>query len=177
MMVLGLDFAIHTGWAVIEKNKNEGLPEDLHSKKFPIVDSGVIVLSPNGCKDQSKRYLSFYNFLDTKLRELENIDLIVYEHVTFFTRGGKDGRRPSATWQQDYGAYRGITLVAAHNNCIPILPITPTELKSFVAGKGNANKEEMVRWIEGWGYKPQDHNEADAIGLALRGLHIYNDKN
>jgi Holliday junction resolvasome RuvABC endonuclease subunit len=55
----------------------------------------------------------------------------------------------------------------------PFVPLVvpPTRLKKFVAGKGNAKKNEMLLAVyKRWGYEFADDNMADAFSLAKLGL-------
>lgn len=45
-------------------------------------------------------------------------------------------------------------------------------LKKFLAGSGNAKKEQMVAAAQALGYAGESHDEADAFGLALIGHHL-----
>lgn len=51
---------------------------------------------------------------------------------------------------------------------MPILLAHPKHVKLLVAGKATASKEEMVQAVAAtWGLSPKNHDEADALGLAL----------
>jgi Holliday junction resolvasome RuvABC endonuclease subunit len=50
---------------------------------------------------------------------------------------------------------------------------SPSEIKKFATGKGNANKEQMVHAAQGYGAIIEDDNHADALHLlhlAIRDL-------
>lgn len=50
----------------------------------------------------------------------------------------------------------------------------PTSLKKFVAGNGNAKKEEvMMNVLKNFGHTSKDNNEADAVALAMLGDVVY----
>ena len=60
-------------------------------------------------------------------------------------------------------------------NCtgVPWLSITPTALKSFIAGKSSAHKEEVFESVKNvWHVPASNDDEADAFGLARYGLAI-----
>lgn len=46
-----------------------------------------------------------------------------------------------------------------------IIPVSATEIKKFWTGDGRADKEAMVSHAVMRGFKPKDHNEADAIAI------------
>ena len=50
---------------------------------------------------------------------------------------------------------------------IPCRGINVTSIKKFITGKGNANKEEMIKAMNEQGFKVEDDNEADALGVLL----------
>lgn len=61
-----------------------------------------------------------------------------------------------------------LTLTACYETpaCYPTI-VSPSALKQFVTGKGNASKRDMVKAVrEKWGQNWLDHNLADAYGLA-----------
>lgn len=48
--------------------------------------------------------------------------------------------------------------------------ISPSTLKKFVCGAGNAKKEQVMMWVsKRWGFESQTNNIADAVGLAMAG--------
>lgn len=53
----------------------------------------------------------------------------------------------------------------------PILKVSPTSMKKFVVGAGNAKKEQVMMFVyKRWGITPSTNNIGDAIGLAMMGL-------
>lgn len=70
------------------------------------------------------------------------------------------------------GMAQGVTRLRIHRAQVPVVFVPPATVKAFATGKGNANKLEVVlaasrrlRW-EG-----TDDNEADALWLAMLGVH------
>nr|DAV49561.1 MAG TPA: RuvC [Bacteriophage sp.] len=61
----------------------------------------------------------------------------------------------------------GVLKLLAEELNIPLACYSATEIKRFATGKGNANKEAMMKAAIDLGYNPIDDNEADAI-------HLYN---
>jgi len=58
-----------------------------------------------------------------------------------------------------------------YENSIPFLEVSPSSLKKYATGHGNANKTEVIR--AAWkrlGYEGTDDNEADALWLRAIGL-------
>lgn len=68
------------------------------------------------------------------------------------------------------GQARGVAMLTAAENGIPVVEYTPAEVKQAVAGYGNADKEqiqEMVRLILGLAERPKPDDAADALAVAL----------
>lgn len=137
MNILALDIATKTGW----KTKTS---------------SGVWDLKPNRGESEGMRVVRF----KSKVRELinlEQINLISYE-------------RPA-------GLHKSSIMVASEmigvlkDLCIELkidlACYSSSEIKKYATGKGNANKDEMIKTAIKLGYNPKDDNEADAI-------HLYN---
>lgn len=56
-------------------------------------------------------------------------------------------------------------------NQIPYLEVSPTALKKFVTGKGNAKKDQMILEVfKRYGYTSATNDIADAVGLGMFGL-------
>ena len=53
---------------------------------------------------------------------------------------------------------------------IPWLEVSPSQVKQFATGKGNANKEIVLQQVyKRWGFEAKDNNQADAYVLAQIG--------
>lgn len=68
------------------------------------------------------------------------------------------------------GQARGVAMLTAAENGIPVVEYTPAEVKQAVAGYGNAGKEqiqEMVRLILGLEESPKPDDAADALAVAI----------
>jgi len=56
---------------------------------------------------------------------------------------------------------------------IRYVEVHPSILKKFVAGSGSAKKEQIMMYVsKNWGFEAQTNNIADAVGLAMVGLHL-----
>lgn len=135
--ILALDIATTTGWKTASA-------------------SGTWNLKPNRGESEGMRVVRF----KSKVREMikmESITLVSYE-------------RPA-------GLFKSSIMVASEmigvlkDLCIEVnvdlACYSATEIKKFATGKGNANKEAMIKKAIELGYSPADDNEADAI-------HLYN---
>lgn len=71
------------------------------------------------------------------------------------------------------GQARGVVLLAAANQGLPILEFTPMQIKSSVVGTGAATKDQvtyMVQHLLNIKEKPKPDDVADAIAAALCGI-------
>lgn len=137
MNILALDIATKTGWKTG-------------------TSSGVWNLKPNRGESEGMRVVRFKAKV-RELIELENINVVAYE-------------RPA-------GMHKASIMVASEmvgvlkDLCIEkeveLACYSASEIKKFATGKGNANKEAMLKAAIQQGYDPRDDNEADAI-------HLYN---
>jgi len=73
------------------------------------------------------------------------------------------------------GQARGVVLLAAAQQKLPILEFTPMQIKLAVVGYGKADKEQvtfMVQRILGIKEKPRPDDVADALAMAICGLNM-----
>lgn len=71
------------------------------------------------------------------------------------------------------GHARGVICLAARQLKVPLLPITPAEVKRAMTASGSAGKAQMERAVQarlGLPELPRPSHVADALGLALTGL-------
>lgn len=88
-------------------------------------------------------------------------ELVVLEGYSFASKNG----------QAFLGEWGGLLRWSIWGEMLPYLEVPPTSLKQYVAGKGNAPKEVMLREVyRRWGFSVDDDNAADAFGLAQLGL-------
>ena len=55
--------------------------------------------------------------------------------------------------------------VGADADDVPVVMLSPGEVKKFATGKGNADKAAMIAAARARGFSPADDNEADAIAI------------
>ena len=73
------------------------------------------------------------------------------------------------------GHARGVALLAAAQQGVPIAEYTPAEIKRAVVGYGRAEKhqvQEMVRLLLGLRAVPEPNDAADALAVAICHLHM-----
>jgi Holliday junction resolvasome RuvABC endonuclease subunit len=104
----------------------------------------------------------------SKLKELialEEISLIVFER--------SQGMHQNAVITQS--ELHGCLKLYCEENKIEYRAFSPGEIKKFATGKGNANKDAMIKAVvEKYGKTPKDDNEADAIHLFHLAKDFYN---
>ncbi len=136
MNILSLDVATHCGWCTD-------------------TTSGVWDLSIKRDESSGMRLIRF----KSKLREvcnLEEINLVTFERSAGFHK--------NALIVQ--AELHGVLKIFCEENSIPYRAFSAAEIKKFATGKGNANKEAMVKAArEKYGYAGSDDNEADAIHI------------
>lgn len=77
----------------------------------------------------------------------------------------------------DIGELGGVLRFVLHKANVPVLVVSPSQLKVWGTGKGTANKTEMVLGARArLGYEGTDHNEADALLLRSLGLALLGDE-
>jgi Holliday junction resolvasome RuvABC endonuclease subunit len=75
----------------------------------------------------------------------------------------------------ELGEVGAVVKLALHDAGIPFLIVPPASLKLFVAGNGQANKEQMQQAVlKKWQYATAQDDECDAYGLAqvARAFHL-----
>ena len=140
--ILGIDLASYdTGWSVMTNELNYGL---IHFPKSRPVEQRLLLL-----------YNGLQEIIDTYQPEV-----MVLEDQ-FLGRNVKTLK--TLSW------VRGVVMLLAAQNEIPIVVITPTEIKQITTGKGNAGKEDIRKTVSLiFGIKEHlNDNVSDAIAIAL----------
>lgn len=156
--ILALDLATTCGWAV--------------SANGVITSGSQCFTRYHGSKSRPQDHLGmpysqFRNWLADKLHT-DKPDQIAYEEVM---------RWGGASAAHCFGGFRGIMLdLACRYNGIPCFGYVPTAIKKYWAGKGNADKDDMVAatLLKYPNLDLSDDNEADA--LAILSLHQFHQK-
>jgi Holliday junction resolvasome RuvABC endonuclease subunit len=136
-VILAIDQASHCGWA---------LSKDLY---------GVWDLTTKKDEDMGMKLIRFRN----KLKEVctsEGVEMIVYERVA--------GMHTASIIH----AAKMVAIIETFctENSINYTAFSAQEVKKFATGKGNANKDAMVKAAqEKYGYPGTDDNIADALHI------------
>ena len=155
MRILGIDpgFAI-TGYSII----------DYIGNKFNLIDSGAIL---------TEAHTSFPLRLEQIYNELQEIikkykpDAMSIEEL-FFNNNAKTAINVAQA--------RGVILVTAKINNLPIYEYTPLQIKQAVVGYGRANKmqiQHMVKMILNEENLPKLDDTTDRMAIAICHAHSY----
>jgi crossover junction endodeoxyribonuclease RuvC len=147
--ILGIDpGTATTGFAVIEK-----VGAEVHA-----LDFGVISTRPK--IPPQERLLEISNNL-TELFDAHQPDLVAVESLFFF----KNQTTAFAVAQS-----RGVVLLTVAKFSLPLVEITPLQVKMAVTGYGRADKkqiQEMVKEIFALKKIPKPDDAADALAIAF----------
>lgn len=149
MKIIGIDPGTGiVGFGVIESSAG----------KFKMLDAGVI-RTPAKQQD-STRLNTIFDELDEIIRH-NNPDVLVVEKL-FFSQ--------NVTTAMSVSQARGVILLCAERNKLPIFEYTPQQIKQGITGYGKADKQqvqEMVRTILKLKEVPKPDDCADALAAAI----------
>jgi len=139
--LLAIDPGRLTGWAAIAGPEDE-------------VESGTVEMigANTGAKMLSAR-LRFYNMIDH------------YQPALLYIEDGFVPKHMDKNSTMMLFGYRCILEMEAHKAGIPLRALKPSTIKHQVAGKGSADKAQMMAAVRFLGYDPKDDNEADSLAL------------
>ncbi len=154
MLILGIDpgYAI-VGFGIVEYN----------GYKFAPISFGAIT-TPAG-KPFSQRLNEIYDGMNEIFCKFK-IDAISVEKLYFNT---------NTTTAIDVAEARGVILLSAERNGVPIYEYTPLQVKQSISGYGRAEKSqiiEMTRSLLGLAKPPKPDDAADALALAVCHGHV-----
>lgn len=149
MVVLGIDpgYAI-VGWGVVRYERGRFVPLDFGA-----------VLTPAGM-DFSRRLEIIHDELTVLLKKTSP-DALAVEKLYF-----KNNQKTAI----DVAQARGVILLAAKKQNVPLFEYTPLQVKSAVTGYGQAQKPqvmEMTRRLLGLREVPKPDDTADALAIAI----------
>jgi crossover junction endodeoxyribonuclease RuvC len=154
MLVLGLD----PGLAVT----GYGLVRETPSGHLSVVDYGVITTP--AWEPLPKRLVTIDRELGTLLYEFSP-DVVAIEEL-FFCK--------NVTTALIVGQARGVVILAAARNALPVYEYKPMAIKQAISGYGKAPKsqvQEMVRMLLDLDAVPQPDDAADGLAVAICHLH------
>lgn len=161
MVILGIDPGIaRVGWGIIEVQSSS-----IRLAQDKVESFGCFETSSDDTPE--KRLELIYNFLQKRIQEYKP-DTIAIEEL-FFNTNEKTA--------MVVGQARGVILLSASRNKIPISVYTPLQVKIALTGYGRAEKDQvgqMVKTILGLSKIPKPDDTADALAVAL--THAFSNK-
>lgn len=154
MNILTFDVGNNCGWACVETTTADTGPAE-HRVTVHYTEHGVESFKPARGESQGMRYMKFRHWLKKMLVDTRP-DLVVYERPK--------GLRGTAAQEILWGMVTRI-MEECDQHGINYTAVSPSELKRWATGKGNANKERMLAAAR-LRYPSEvvgDHNEADAM--------------
>lgn len=149
MRIFGIDPGIaRTGWAAIE----------VQSSNLKVQGYGCIETTPD--RNISERLLEVYKEISRLIKKYQSENLAIEE--LFFNTNSKTAFV--------VGQARGVMLLAAAQNNIPVFIYTPLQIKIAITGYGRADKNQvgkMVKTILKLTEVPKPDDTADALAVAL----------
>jgi hypothetical protein len=143
-VVLALDLATNTGWA-------------LRSANGQIVN-GTISFRPSRYDGGGIRYLRFRSWLDSVAADAAGLGVVHYEEVR---------RHLSTDAAHVHGGLLATLTSWCEQHGIPYQGVPVGTIKRHITGKGNADKQAVIAAVRERGFSPADDNEADAIAILL----------
>lgn len=157
MRVFGVDCGTEiTGFGVVETSLGAREP------KLAALAVGAIRLPKS--RPLTERLEQVYNELTAELERWQP-DTVAIEEV-FYSVNAKSALK--------LGQVRGVALLAAARQAIPVAEYAPLKIKSSVVGYGLAQKEQvqfMVARLLGLDEPPQPADAADALAIAICHIH------
>lgn len=159
MIILAIDPGVEkVGYSIFEKTVNG-------SVHFKYITSGLIKTSKTLA--HGKRLEHIYNELSSYVTEY-HVETIAMERLFFF----KNAKTVIAVAQ----AQGVIELLAANNN-VPLMYLTPLEIKEIITGYGRADKKAVRKMIDltlKEEIKILDDDQSDAIACGLAYCYLNN---
>lgn len=156
MRVLGIDPGIgRTGWGIVE---------EAASSKVKVTAFGCIETKAHG--ELSERIKSVFEAITSIIQEYKP-EAVAVEELFFNT---------NASTALIVGQARGVVLLAAAQQQLPVSSYTPLQVKVAVTGYGKAEKAQvgkMVKTILGLTTVPKPDDTADALAVGLTHLFSY----
>lgn len=154
MIVLALDAATATGWALGDTNAH--LPSDLRL--------GTFDMSP--FKDNGLGYrLELFRTWLHKMIDNHDVDLIVFE-APILTKFA------NINMTRNLQGLTGMIEAVACARGLRCYDVPPSKIKKIMTGKGNAKKGTVETAARHRGFTPRNDHEADALGAWMYALSL-----
>ena len=169
IIALGIDQGIaSSGYGLVEITINN------ENKILNIKPLNFGVITTSSKKTMSNRSKFIVNHIETLINDY-NPQIIGCEKL-FFTQKRVGGRNKSASMLYTNMATGLLYYISGENN-IPLKEFVPGSIKKLIAGKGNANKEEMIEAISNTLKinlkEVNNEHMADALSIAIASGYYY----
>lgn len=148
MIILGIDpGTVRVGFGIIKKDKNV----------LQYIKSGLIAIP---AQSKPERLIALNHGLEQLIAQYK--PKAVGVEGLYFTKNKKTAIQVAEA--------RGVILVVLAQNSIPVIELSPLEVKSAVAGSGRASKDavsKMVAYFLNFDTKKMIDDETDALALAI----------
>lgn len=148
-VLIGIDpGTLVTGYGIVE----------VHNGKYRALDYGCI--RPPANLKLSDRYLIIFEGLNTLIKK-HAPDVLIVE-TQFVQKNVQSAIK--------LGMARGIAILAAKQNQMPVFEYAPAKAKRAVVGNGRASKQQvqkMVQWLLNLAEPPHPEDATDALALAI----------
>jgi len=142
--LLCLDLGTTTGWAL---RSSDGA-----------ITSGTVSFRPSRYDGGGMRYLRFRGWLHQLVLDVGGVSAVHFEEVR--RHAGTDAAHV-------YGGLLATLTTWCEQHSVPYQGVPVGTMKRFIAGKGNADKDDVIAAVQKRGFSPADNNEADAIAILL----------
>lgn len=142
MVFLALDLGTKTGWALRLGDRT--------------VTSGTVEFRNDRWQGGGMRFLRFKQWLTEIKQMASGLDAVFVEEVR---------RHAGVDAAHVYGGFLAHVTAWCEHHAIPYEAVPVGTIKRHATGKGNANKEAMIKAARKRGFDPADDNEADALAI------------
>jgi len=140
---------------------------ELQGSRLVPIDYGAIETSPK--LSDAERLVIIYDGIDALIKKYKP-DMMGVE-LLFFNKNVRTA--------MVVGQARGVILLAAAQNAIPLAEFTPLQVKQAVVGYGKATKEQVIYMVQRLLHlpaKPHPDDVADALAIAICTTHSANNR-
>lgn len=149
MRILGIDPGLATvGYAIVEERRGQ----------LALIEYGCIKTSPK--RTMPERLAIIFSSMNEIIQEFQPEEMAIEE--LFFAKNVTNGIQ--------VGQARGVEILSAQLQKIPVYEYTPMQVKLAVTGYGRADKYQMqenIRLLFKLQQVPKPDDAADAIGIAF----------
>ena len=155
-IILALDLGTTLGWALRGDTGR--------------IFSGTVCFKPRRFEGGGMRYLRFQHWLEETHRVSGGLQAVYFEEragtsCQWHEASPRSRRHLGVDAAHIYGGFLSHLTAWCEKHSIPYSGVPVGTIKQSATGKGNANKEAVIKAMQALGYTPSDDNEADALAL------------